>query len=88
MPRFKVTSGDFEVIVEEKNYRKAGDLAIMLHFKSNHPTHLGVLTLVQKLNKKSEVTGNHNFISTQHLINDNTSGLGESYGQYSKVNEN
>lgn len=87
MPKFKVTSGEFEVIVQEKTLRKAGDLAIQLHDQSNHPSPLGPLTLVERLDRHSRPTGDHAFISTQHLINDNTEGMGGDHGQYSFIQE-
>jgi hypothetical protein len=88
MPKFKVMSGEFEVVVNEKTLRKAGDLAIQLHNKSNHPSTLGELTLVEKLDRhSSQPTGDHIFISTQTLLDENTSGLGENTGQYSRIEE-
>lgn len=88
MPKFKVMSGEFEVVVNEKTLRKAGDLAIQLHNKSNNPSVLGELTLVEKLDRQSSrPTGDHIFISTQVLIDQNTSGLGENSGQYSRIEQ-
>lgn len=85
MPKFKVSSGDFEVVVDEKTLRAAGDFAIILHNKSNHPSNLGQLTLVEKLDSDSKATGDHIFISTKTLLDENTSGLGENTGQYSRI---
>jgi hypothetical protein len=87
MPKFKVTSGEFEVIVHEKTHRKAGDLAIQLHDQSNHPSKLGELTLIEKLDRQSQPTGDHAFVTTQHLIQDNTDGLGSDMGQYRRLTE-
>lgn len=85
--KFKVLSGDFEVVVSERTLRKAGDLAIRLHNESNHPSKLGIVTLIERLNQHSIPTGTYAFISTQHLIDDNTAGLGEKFGQYSHIKE-
>ena len=88
MPKFKVTSGEFEVTVEEKTHRKAGDLAIQLHDKSNHPSKLGEFTLVEKLNRQGQSCGDTpSFIATQHLIDDNTAGFGRDDDQYHRVTE-
>jgi len=87
MPKFKVMSGEFEVVVNEKTLRSAGDLAGQLHNKSNHPSKLGELTLVEKLNRQSQPTGDHIFISTQILLDENTAGLGGDTGQYSRIEE-
>lgn len=87
MAKFKVMSGEFEIILDEKTLRKAGDLAVQLHNKSNHPSRLGELTLVERLDRHSQATGDHIFISTQILLDDNTAGLGENIGQYSRIQE-
>ena len=84
MPKYKVTSGEFEIVVSEKTPRKAGDEAIRLHDESNHPSKLGDLTLIEKLDRNSQPTGEHAFISTQHLIADNTAGLGDNPNQYQR----
>lgn len=70
MSKFKVSSGEFEVIVHETSLKKAGDLAIKLHNDSNHPSSLGELTLVEKLNRNNQMI-DHSFIMTQQLIDDN-----------------
>jgi hypothetical protein len=88
MPKFKVTSGEFEVIIEEKTFKKASNMAIQIHNQSNHPSSLGELTLVEKLNRYSRPTGDHVFLSTEILLSENTSGLGFDMGQYSRVKEN
>ena len=86
MPKFKVTSGDFEVTVEEKTHRKAGDLAIRLHDESNHPGKLGDMTLIEKLDRRGRSCGElPNFIATQHLLDDNTAGFGNDSDQYHRV---
>jgi hypothetical protein len=87
MPKFKVSSGEFEVIVEEKTHRKAGDLAIQLHDESNHPSKLGEMTLIERLDHRSQPIGDHAFITTQHLIDDNTAGFGSELGQYRRLTE-
>lgn len=87
MTKFKVTSGEFEIVLIEKTLRKAGELAIQLHNKSNHPSNLGELTLVEKLNRQSRRTGDHLFIYTQTLLDENTEGLGNDLGQYSRIEE-
>lgn len=84
MPKYRVLSGEFQVILEESTLRRAGDLAISLHDKSNHPSKLGELTLVEKLDRHSNPTGDHVFISTQNLLKANTAGVGEDCGQYSR----
>lgn len=86
MPKFKVSSGEYEVVVEEKTHRKAGDLAIQLHDESNHPGKLGEMTLIERLDRHGQpVQGDHAFITTQHLIRDNTAGFGNNDDQYSRV---
>jgi hypothetical protein len=87
MAKFKVTSGEFEVIVNETTLRKAGDFAVQLHSNSNHPSSLGELTLIEKLNRNSQPTGKHVFLSTQTLLDENTAGLGSDMGQYSRIEE-
>ena len=84
MPKYRVQSGDFDVIVHESTPRKAGDLAIQLHDKSNNPNKLGIYTLVERLTRQSKPTSDHAFILTEHLIRDNTAGFGECEGQYLK----
>lgn len=86
MPKFKVMSGEFQIVIKEKTLRKAADSAIKIHNESNSSTSLGELTLVEKLNSKdSTQTGDHVFLSTQSLIDDNTLGLGEDKDQYSRI---
>jgi hypothetical protein len=88
MPKFKVMSGEFEVVVNEKTPRKAGELAIQLHDKSKHPSLLGQLTLVEKLDRlTSKPIGDPFFISTQILLDEQTSGMGENSGQYSRIEQ-
>jgi hypothetical protein len=82
MFKYRVLSGEFEIIIEESTLRKAGDAAIQVHNRSNHPSKLGELTLVEKLNRLSQRTGDHIFISTQILLDANTQS-----GQYSRVEE-
>lgn len=80
MPRFRVTSGEFRVVVEEKNLRKAGDLAIQLHDESKLRTLLGQLTLVEQLDyQTAKPTGDHCFIVTQMLIDDNANPANGTY---------
>ena len=81
MPKYRVSSGDFEIIVEEKNFRKAADLAIQIHNESNSPKKLSVYTLMEKLNKQS-LTVDCAYICTEFLLNENTDGLGNEPGQY------
>lgn len=88
MPKFKVTSGEFEVVVEEKTHRKAGDLAIKLHDESNHPGKLGDMTLIEKLDRQGRSCGEFpNFIATQHLLDDNTAGFGDRPDQYHRLTD-
>ena len=68
MPKYRVVTGDFEVVVNEENFKKAGDLAVQLHNKSNHPSKLGVLTQIKKLNKSSKPTGQEEFFFTKNLL--------------------
>lgn len=87
MAKFRVTSGDFQVVVHEETPRRAGDLAIRLHDQSNHAGNLGEMTMVEELDDLSKpIHGQDSFISTHHLIKENTEGLGESTGQYVKIN--
>jgi len=87
MPKFKVSSGEFQVIVEGKTHRKAGDLAIQLHDESNHPSKLGEMTLIEKLNRQGQPTTDHAFITTQALISDNTAGFGDDLDQYRRLTQ-
>ena len=87
MPKFRVLSGEFDVTVEEPTHRRAGDLAIQLHDKSNHPSKLGEMTLVEKLDRQGQTCDDHVFITTQRLIADNTAGLGEANNQYQRLEE-
>jgi len=88
MPKFKVTSGEFEIVINEKTLRKAGDAAIQIHDKSKHPSLLGELTLVEKLDRQtSKPIGDPFFISTQILLDEHTSGMGQNIGQYSRTKE-
>lgn len=84
MSKFRVTSGEFEVIVHEFSLKKAGDLAIKLHNDSNHPSELGELTLVEKINSSNKPVS-HLFLLTQNLINSNTNGMGDNCGQYQRI---
>lgn len=84
MPRFKVSSGELVLIVTEINHRKAGDLAIKIHDQKKNSCKLGKLTLIQELNNLNKPS-NEMFIATEHLIADNTGGVGEEDGQYTKL---
>lgn len=86
MPKFKVTSGEFEVIVYEKTPRKAGDKAIFLHNESNHSTKLGSITLVEQLDFQSNPTGDQRWIATMHLLDANSIVTGKGFGEYSHEN--
>ena len=83
--KFKVTSGEFEVVLDETSFRKAGAFAVRLHNCSNNPSSLGELTQVEKLDRNSQPTGKRSFISTQTLLDENTAGLGLDMGQYSRI---
>lgn len=83
MPKFEVTSGDFKVIVSQKNAGKACEQAIFFHNESNHPTKLGLITSVQKLDFASNPTGDMEFIATCHLLQANSIDIGDDHGQYS-----
>lgn len=86
MPKFKVTSGEFEVIVHEKTPQKAGDRAIFLHNESNHTTKLGTITLVELLDLQSNPTGDQRWIATMHLLDANSIITGNGVGEYSHDN--
>ena len=83
MPKYRVSSGDFEIIVQEKTFRKAADLAIQIHNESNSPKKLSLYTLMEKLDRQS-VAVDCAYIFTEFLLTENTDGLGEDPGQYSK----
>lgn len=71
MPKYRVSSGDFEIIVQEKNFRKAADLAIQIHNESNSRTKLSMYTLMERLDKQS-LTIDCAYIFTEFLLNENT----------------
>jgi hypothetical protein len=67
--KYKITSGEFQVIVHEKTLVAAGNLAIRLHGDSNHPSLLGDLILIEQLDKNSRRTGRGMISKTEQLIN-------------------
>lgn len=88
MAKFKVTSGEFEIIINASSYQKAANQAIMLHDCANSTRKLGELTMVEKLNNLSKRVGDEVFMATNYLILKNTmTGLGMNEGQYSHVDK-
>lgn len=84
MARFKVLSGEYEIIVTEDTCRKAADLAIQRHNKLKNACKLGELTLVEKLDGMNQPDGEASFLCTQLLLEENTAGLGKQHGQYTR----
>lgn len=82
MSKYKVISGEFQVIVHEATFGRAGDLAIKIHHESNSPFALGTLTLVEKLDQDSKSTDDMAFFGTETLIS-NRAEIGNGIGQYS-----
>lgn len=77
MEKFRVKSGEFEIIVNEDSALKAGVLAIKLHYLSNNSNLLGELTLIALLNDDSDQVGDHSYFCTDSLI-------GKTNGSYVK----
>ena len=82
MPRFKVCSGGFEIVVQENSFNDAADIAIQIHNESNSTTELNELTMMENLE-----TGEIAYIGTRFLIDNHTAGFGKSTGQYSKIDQ-
>ena len=84
MPKYKITSGDFELSVFEGTPRKAADAAIRRHDICRLASCLGLITMVEKLDRNDHPTGNAFFFATEQLIEANTNGFGDGDDQYSK----
>lgn len=78
--KYKVTSGDFEVVIDKKTPRQAANAAIRLHNENKEITKLGTFTLIEPVEGESEPV----FLVTAQLIEANTSGFGDEDGQYSR----
>jgi hypothetical protein len=84
MPKYKVTSGDYQVIVEERTPRRAADMAVKVHNDSNQKSSLAVITMVEKLDRHSSPNGDATFFATVQLLEANTAGVGDGPNQYSR----
>lgn len=67
MAMFKVSSGEYEIIVEEETVQKAGDLAIKLHDESNHHAKLSSWTSIHAIDSLSEIIGETFYVMTVQL---------------------
>jgi hypothetical protein len=83
MMKYKVSSGEFELIVVENSLLEAANVAIQLHDARKHRSKLGDLTLVEELTHDVP-NGEHLFIGTKGLIEKNTQGFGDNLGQYTR----
>ena len=63
LERYKVLSGEFSLVIREKDCESAALESVRLHFDSNHHTCLGEITMVES--KKDT-----KFFFTQNLIDD------------------
>lgn len=82
MPKYKVTSGGFEIILQEETFENAAHLAIQIHDESNSIVELNEITMMENLDT-SEVA----YIGTQFLIESHTAGFGADRGQYMRKDE-
>jgi len=83
MVRCKVSCGEFEIVIVERSMKEAANKAIRIHDQDGHTSKLGDLTLVEELNANNDPTGEHLFLGTKVLIENNTSeGYGTGNGQY------
>ena len=83
MPRYKVSSGDFEIVLEDEGtFENVANLAIQIHDESNSLTELNAFTMIEDLG-----TGEVLYIGTQVLINNQTAGFGANQGQYMRKDE-
>lgn len=88
MFKCKVSSGEFEIILDGHSLREAANDAIRLHDQRRESSRLGDLTLVEEVDKDNSPTGDHLFLSTKLLIEKNTSdGYGTGEGQYFRSTE-
>ena len=63
--KFKVSSGDFEVIVSEENFLKAAVLAIK---NQSSESYLGDLTMIQQVDGEKGFSLEPSFVCTRELI--------------------
>lgn len=76
--KYRINSGDFEIIVQEQSFQGAANLAIQLYDISSKSKSkkLGLLTAVCCISSKNQET---TFFGTERLLANNTSG------NYSKI---
>ena len=66
MKKYKVTSGEYQIIVSEANIGSAAGLAIQLHSYKKQKSELGIFTFIENVVDKTD----NGFLSTENLLKD------------------